>query len=83
LIAEEVAQSFPELAVYDEEGNPLSVRYDEISVLILNEYLQQREQLTELQEQLKSLRNEISLYDDKCITQAKQINELFALLNGA
>ena len=83
LIAEEVAQNFPELAVYDEEGNPLSVRYDEIPILILNEYLQQKEQLAELQEQLKSLRNVISLYDDKFITQAKQINELFALLNGA
>jgi hypothetical protein len=37
LIAEEVAQSFPELAVYDEDGEPETVRYQELAPLLLNE----------------------------------------------
>jgi len=37
LIAEEVAQVFPELVVYDAEGKPFTVRYELLAVLLLNE----------------------------------------------
>ncbi len=37
LIAEEVAEIFPELVVYDEEGEPLTVRYHILSSMLLNE----------------------------------------------
>jgi hypothetical protein len=37
LIAEEVAEVFPELVVYDEEGRPETVKYHLLSTLLLNE----------------------------------------------
>jgi len=36
LIAEDVAEVIPELATYDEEGKPASVRYEMLSVLLLS-----------------------------------------------
>ncbi len=37
LIAEEVAEVFPELVVYDEEGRPFTVKYHLLSSMLLNE----------------------------------------------
>ena len=37
LIAEEVAEIFPDLVVYDEEGQPFTVKYHLLSSMLLNE----------------------------------------------
>ena len=37
LIAEEVAEVFPELAVYNEEGKPETVKYQDLTPMLLNE----------------------------------------------
>ena len=37
LIAEEVAEVFPDLVVYDEEGEPFTVKYHILSSMLLNE----------------------------------------------
>jgi len=37
LIAEEVAEIFPDLVVYDEEGKPFTVKYHLLSSMLLNE----------------------------------------------
>jgi hypothetical protein len=37
LIAEEVAEIFPDLVVYDEEGQPLTVKYHLLGAMLLNE----------------------------------------------
>jgi len=37
LIAEEVAEIFPDLVVYDEEGEPFTVKYHMLSSMLLNE----------------------------------------------
>ena len=37
LIAEEVAEAAPDLVIYDEAGQPLSVRYEQLVPLLLNE----------------------------------------------
>src|SRR4029079_19568961 len=37
LIAEEVAEVFPDLVVYDEEGLPFTVKYHLLSAMLLNE----------------------------------------------
>jgi hypothetical protein len=42
LIAEEVAQVFPELVVYDADGKPETVRYDVIATILLNEFQKER-----------------------------------------
>jgi hypothetical protein len=48
LIAEEVAKVFPELAVMNAEGEPETVKYQDLSVLLLNE-LQKEHALNEAQ----------------------------------
>ena len=42
LIAEEVAEVFPELVVYDEEGRPETVKYHLLSTMLLNEMQRER-----------------------------------------
>ena len=41
LIAEEVAQVYPELVAYDNDGQPYSVRYQYIATMLLNEVQKQ------------------------------------------
>jgi len=41
LVAEEVAEVFPELVVYDDEGRPETVKYHLLSTLLLNELQKQ------------------------------------------
>ena len=42
LIAEEVAEVFPELAVFNNEGQPETVKYQDLTPLLLNEFLKER-----------------------------------------
>ena len=48
MIAEEVAEVLPELAVFDAEGRPVSVKYRQLSTLLLNE-LQRKHRHDQLQ----------------------------------
>jgi hypothetical protein len=48
LVAEEVAKVNPDLVVRDEEGKPFSVRYEEVSVMLLNEFLKEHRTVQEL-----------------------------------
>ena len=41
LIAEEVAEVFPDLVVYDDEGKPFTVKYHILSSMLLNEMKEQ------------------------------------------
>src|ERR1700722_8181075 len=47
LIAEEVAKVFPELVIGDAKGQILSVRYDELAPILLNEMKLQSRKLRE------------------------------------
>ncbi|HXK21815.1 MAG TPA: tail fiber domain-containing protein [Myxococcota bacterium] len=49
LVAEEVAEVFPDLVVYDDEGKPFTVKYHELAPMLLNEMKrQQREHAQEM-----------------------------------
>jgi hypothetical protein len=48
LIAEEVEPILPELVLYDAEGRPTAVRYEQLSVLLLNEMKKQKKEIEEL-----------------------------------
>jgi len=48
LIAEEVAEIFPELVVYGEEGQPFTVKYHLLSSMLLNEMKKMQMELTRL-----------------------------------
>jgi hypothetical protein len=55
LIAEEVAEVFPELVIYDGEGKPLTVRYHLLSSLLLNELQKLHSRLAAVEEREGSL----------------------------
>jgi endosialidase-like protein len=42
LVAEEVAEVFPDLVVYDERGAPFTVKYHELAPMLLNEMKKQQ-----------------------------------------
>jgi Chaperone of endosialidase len=48
LIAEEVEKINPDLVVHDKSGEPLSVRYDQINAMLLNEFLKEHKRVEEL-----------------------------------
>jgi hypothetical protein len=52
LIAEEVAESFPELVVRNQEGRPETVKYQDLTPLLLNEL---QKQVREVQKQAKTI----------------------------
>ena len=47
LIAEEVAEVTPELVVRDKKGGILSVRYDQVNAMLLNEFLKEHNRVEE------------------------------------
>ena len=55
LVAEEVAQAFPELAVRNADGGVDTVHYERLSVLLLNEVQKQQRELHHQQERIDSL----------------------------
>jgi len=52
LIAEEVAEIFPELVVKDKEGNPETIKYHELPILLLNELIKVKQELELLKQKL-------------------------------
>ncbi|MGD0949788.1 MAG: tail fiber domain-containing protein, partial [Candidatus Binatia bacterium] len=55
LVAEEVARVNPDLVVYDRDGKPLTVRYDSVNAMLLNEVQKQARQIATLQKQVEEL----------------------------
>jgi hypothetical protein len=60
LIAEEVAEVFPELVVYDDEGRPETVKYHLLSALLLNELQEENEALRAQSRELAALGDRLS-----------------------
>lgn len=55
LVAEEVAEFFPELVVYDVAGRPETVKYHLLSSMLLNELQKQQQEIQRLAARLASL----------------------------
>ena len=60
LIAEEVAEAFPELVVYDAEGKPETVSYHLLATLLLNEFQKERGIVEAQATELAQLRKEFA-----------------------
>jgi hypothetical protein len=60
LIAEEVAAVYPKLVQYDEEGNPLAVRYHFVNAMLLNEVQKQHRAIEEQRGQAMETRSEVT-----------------------
>ena len=60
LIAEEVAKVNPDLIIKDDEGKPISVRYDEINAMLLNEFLKEHKKVEEQQASITELKSTVA-----------------------
>jgi hypothetical protein len=66
LIAEEVAEIYPDLVIYDESGEPYSVRYHLLTPMLLNEVQKLQREITTLKrhgEELGQLRARLELLE--------------------
>jgi hypothetical protein len=55
LIAEEVAEIYPELAVLDKDGQPAGVRYHVLPAMLLNEIQRQQREIAELRARVQEI----------------------------
>jgi hypothetical protein len=70
LIAEDVEKVNPDLVVRDKEGNPYSVRYDQVNAMLLNEFLKEHRKVEKLEATVAALAAQL----DKVAAQV-QINK--------
>jgi septal ring factor EnvC (AmiA/AmiB activator) len=60
LVAEDVAQVNPDLIVRDKDGQALSVRYDAVNVMLLNEFLKEHKKVEEQQANITQLNSKMA-----------------------
>ena len=80
LIAEEVAESNPDLVVRDENGEIYTVRYDAVNAMLLNEFLKEHRKVEQLknnfQAKIGQQQNEIHALRAQLEEQAGQIQRV-------
>jgi len=80
LIAEEVAEVNPDLVVRDAEGEPLTVRYDAVNTMLLNEFLKEHKKVEELQATVAQQQQGMAALTSQLQEQATQIQKVSARL---
>jgi hypothetical protein len=65
LVAEEVAKVRPDLVIRDDSGQPLTVRYDAINAMLLNEFLKAHRQLEAQQNQIAELKATLKIQGEQ------------------
>jgi trimeric autotransporter adhesin len=80
LIAEEVAQTSPDLITCDREGKPETVRYEAINAMLLNEFLKEHRKNEEQQATIAQLKSGMEALTATVKKQAAQIQKVSAQL---
>jgi Chaperone of endosialidase len=65
LIAEEVADVYPDLVVYDRDGQPETVRYHLINALLLNEVQKQHNTIEQQKDEIEELKARLGRLEDR------------------
>jgi hypothetical protein len=60
LIAEDVAQVYPDLVGRNPDGQPESVRYEQINAMVLNEFLKEHKKVEEQQATITELKSTVA-----------------------
>jgi Chaperone of endosialidase len=76
LIAEEVEKINPDLVSRDREGKPLSVRYDQVNAMLLNEFLKHHQRVEKQQSKIDQQQAAIAELKLTAALQQKQIQAL-------
>jgi hypothetical protein len=79
LIAEEVAEVFPELVVLDKDGQPETVAYHVLPALLLNEYQKQHRKLEAEHKQNQKQGEKLALLQKQIDAQSARLSEFDAL----
>jgi hypothetical protein len=80
LIAEEVAEVNPDLVVRDKNGEPLTVRYEQINAMLLNEFLKEHKKVEEQQATIGQLKSNAARQEATIGELKKDIGVLTAQL---
>jgi hypothetical protein len=81
LIAEEVAEIYPELVVLDKDGQPAGVRYHVLPAMLLNELQRQQRTVEQQQRTVEAQASRLAEYDERFRDQTRLIDELTARLS--
>jgi trimeric autotransporter adhesin len=76
LVAEEVAKVNPDLVLADEQGKPLSVRYEEINAMLLNEFLKEHKKVEAQQATIAELKLTVAQQQTRFAQEEAQIQAL-------
>src|SRR5262249_1982948 len=79
LIAEEVAEVDPQLVVH-KNGEAITVRYEQINAMLLNEFLKENEKVEELQKTAAKQQKGMEILTAQLKAQAAQIQKVCAQL---
>ena len=77
LIAEDVVEVSPDLVVRDADGEPLTVRYEAVNAMLLNEFLKEHRKVEELTKDFQATVAQLTARLDE---QASQIQKVSAQL---
>jgi hypothetical protein len=80
LIAEDVAEVSPDLVVRDKEGQPQTVRYEQVNAMLLNEFLKEHKRVEVQQASISQLKSEMQTMVAQLKEQAAQIQKVSAQL---
>jgi hypothetical protein len=80
LIAEDVAEVDRDLVVRDKEGQPQTVRYEQVNAMLLNEFLKEHKKVEEQQASIGQLKGEMQTMVAQLKEQAAQIQKVSAQL---
>src|SRR5438874_2487680 len=79
LVAEEVAEVNPDLVIY-RDGQPYTVRYDQVNAMLLNEFLKEHRKVEQLQLTLAQQQKEMQTVLARLKKQESQIQKVSAQL---
>jgi hypothetical protein len=80
LVAEEVEKVSPDLVSRDANGNPYTVRYDQVNAMLLNEFLKEHRRAEKLEANAAEQQNEIKALARLVKDQASRIEKVTAQL---
>jgi Chaperone of endosialidase len=75
LIAEDVAEVNPDWVWYDDGGQPLTVRYNELNIMLLNEFLKEHKKVEEQQASIAELKATVALQQKAMQVLTAQLKE--------
>ena len=76
LIAEEVAKIYPDLVVYDKDGQPETIRYHLLTPMLLNEVQKQQKVVSAQQDVIATQQQQLNAALEKVDVQQQQIMSL-------